>query len=315
MTMRQPAEPEGRVVAVVPTLDRIDDLTRCLDAVASQTRAPIATVVVDNGSGDGTLERVAGRESVELDAAGERLGAPGAFARGMRRAFEAEAEWVWLLDDDCVPSPTALAELVAVAGSGDDVAGSAPTVEFGDGRRETGWHWGSRATAGHGQSPNHAPGEIDWAPFAGLLLRRRACEDAGELRADFVLWHADVEYCLRLRTRGWRLLAAPAAEVTHPTMELVERRVLGRTVAVGRVPPWREYYDTRNMVLLRRQVKGTALAQRTPLRRRVAEEAKRALAVMLADSAGPRRLGMRALGTLDGVRGYMARHPERRMDS
>jgi GT2 family glycosyltransferase len=230
----------------------------------------------------------------------------------MRDAFEAGASWAWLLDDDCVPAPTALKELLVLAESGDDVAGSAPTIEFGDGRREAGWHWGDRAERGHGQSPNRGPGEIDWAPFAGLLLRREACEAVGELRADYVLWHADVEYCLRLRSRGWRLLAAPAAEVTHPAMGMIERRLPGRTVSVGRIPPWREYYDTRNMTLLRRQVRDTPLAQRTPLRRRLVDEVKRDMAVILADSAGIRRVGMRALGRLDGVRGHMDRRPEPR---
>ncbi len=306
-----PSAEHGRVAAVVPTLDRIDDLTRCLDAVAAQTRTPDTTIVIDNGSSDGTADRMTARSDVELVVAEERLGAPGAFARGIDVAFGAGADWVWLLDDDCVPAPAALEELLAVASSGERVAGAAPTVIFGDGRRETGWHWGTRAAAGHGQSPNRAPGEIDWAPFAGLLLRREACDDAGEVRADYVLSHADVEFCLRLRARGWRLLAAPAAEVTHPSVDLVRKRVLGRTVSVGRVAPWREYYDTRNMTLLRRQVRGTPVAQGTSFRRRLATALTYDVAVLLADSAGPRRVAMRALGRLDAVRGHMTRHPER----
>ena len=311
--MTPSAQRGGRVAAVVPTLDRIDDLTRCLDALASQKRVPDVTFVVDNGSTDGTAERVAGRDdSVQLIVTGETLGAPGAFALGMREAFAHGAGWVWLLDDDCVPASGALAELLAVAASDEAAAGSAPAMEFDDGRRETGWHWGARAEGGSGQSPNNAAGVIDWAPFAGLFLRREACEQVGEVRSDWVLWHADVEYCLRLRAAGWRLLAAPGAVVTHPTMELIERRVLGRNVAVGRIAPWREYYDTRNLTLLRRDLRGTPFASNTPLHRRFAEELKRDIAVLVADPHGARRVGMRALGRLDGLRGHMGRRPERR---
>ena len=164
---------------MVPTLNRVEDLTRCLDGVAAQARPPDATIVIDNGSDDGTAERVGARDDCELVRTDERLGAPGAFALGMRRAFEEGAHWAWLLDDDCVPGPEALGELLAAA-TGDRVAGAAPTVEFGDGRREAGWHWGARARGGRGQSPNTAAGEIDWAPFAGLLLSRAAWEDAGD---------------------------------------------------------------------------------------------------------------------------------------
>ena len=308
--MTLPAEQDGRVAAVVPTLDRIDDLTRCLDAVAAQSRTPDVTFVVRDGSPNGADPAIRDRPGVTVVATGERLGAPGAFARGIEEAAAAGAAWIWLLDDDCVPAPGALEETLAVAASDEGAAGAVPTVVFGDGRREAGWHWGPRAAAGHGQSPNTAAGEIDWAPFAGLLLRREACERVGAIRTDFVLWHADVEYCLRLRSAGWRLLAAPQAEVSHPAMPIIERRVLGRRIRVGRIPPWREYYDTRNLALLRRQMRGTAVADRVPLRLRVAEELKRDAAVLLADPAGLRRVGMRALGRLDGMRGHMDRRPE-----
>jgi rhamnopyranosyl-N-acetylglucosaminyl-diphospho-decaprenol beta-1,3/1,4-galactofuranosyltransferase len=119
-----------------------------------------------------------------------------------------------------------------------------------------------------------------------------------------------VEYCLRLRAGGWLLLAAPRAVVRHPAMPLVTRRVLGRTFAVGRIPPWREYYDTRNRWLLLRQHRGTALDYGRPLRRRAWDEARRTAAVLLADRAGPRRVAMRALGLLDGARGHLGRRPE-----
>lgn len=308
--MSSPAEQDDRVAAVVPTLDRIHDLTNCLDAIAAQSRVPDATYVVDNGSSDGTAEAIAARKEVELVAAGVRLGAPGAFASGIRRAFAAEMTWVWLLDDDCVPATRALEELLATAGPDRAAAGAAPTVVFGDGRREAGWHWGARAQAGDCQSPNVGAGDVDWAPFAGLLLRRGACEQVGEVRADYFLWHADVEYGLRLRSAGWRLLAALGAEVFHPAMPMVERRLLGRRISVGRIAPWREYYDTRNLALLRRQLRDTPFAHQAPLRRRLTAELKRDAAVLLADPAGLRRVGMRALGHLDGFREHMTRRPE-----
>ena len=303
----------GPVAVVVPTLDRIDDLRRCLDAARAQTRAPDLLVVVDNGSRDGTREELAAAGDVASVLPNENLGAPGGFEAGMRAAFDAGASCVWLLDDDAVPESDAL-ELLLLGLAGDEkAAGAVPTVEFGDGRRETGWLWGRRAERGHGQSPNlpeRPTADVDWAPFAGLLLARDACEQAGPVRADFVLWHADVEYCLRLRAAGWRLQAVPKAVVRHPAMALVSRRLLGRTFTVGRIPPWREYYDTRNRVLLMRALRHGALDAAAPLPRRLLEEAARDVAVLLADPHGPRRLFWRAAGLVDGLRGEMGRRPE-----
>lgn len=312
------ARPEARVAAVVPTLNRVGDLRRLVEALHDQTLAPDWVIVVDNGSTDGTGDYLSAQAGLTPVRPGANLGAPGGFDRGMREGFARGARWAWLLDDDCLPDREALECLMARIDEegAADVGGAVPTVRFGDGRGETGWLWGTRAAGGSGQSPNVPAGgrapaaEVDWAPFAGLLLEREACQRAGPVRTDFVLWHADVEYCLRLRAGHRRLLAAPRAEVWHPEMPVVERRVLGRTVRVGRLPPWREFYDTRNRTVLMRGVDGTDLAYGVPVWRRAVAELARAAAVVVADPQGVRRIAMRMLGLIDGVRGRMDRRPE-----
>jgi GT2 family glycosyltransferase len=302
------------VAAIVPTLDRLADLRRCLDGVDAQTRAPDLVLVVDNGSTDGTLEHLRERAGVDVLELGSPVGAPAAFAAGLRAAFERGAEIAWLLDDDAEPAPAALAELLArveaARDAGERVGGAAPLLAIGD-DEAAGWRWGARADGGRGQSPNRVRADgagaehddVDWAPFAGLLLTREACEQVGELRGDFELWHADVDYCLRIRRAGWRLLAAPRARVTHPPMALTSRRLLGRTFAVGDYAPAREYYDTRNRALLLRSLRATDQAEGTPLWRRAARELARDAATLAADRRGARRVWLRALGLLDGVRG------------
>ncbi len=307
-----------RVAAVVPTLDRADDLRASLEALRHQRRALDTVVVVDNGSSAPVQAELAAAGDVEVVRPASNLGAPGGFEAGMRVAFEAGADLAWLMDDDAVAAPDALERMLARLDTYDGdarIGGVVPTVEFGDGRTETGWLWGVRAARGHGQSPN-PPGEsrpdVDWGPFAGLMLRRDAWEEAGPIRADFVLWHADVEYCLRLRAAGRVLLAAPDAVVRHPAMPMVSRRVARRTVTVGSIAPWREYYDTRNRAILSRALRGGDFDEGTPLRTRASHELRRAAAVLAADPAGPRRVAMRALGAWDGRRGHMERRPELR---
>lgn len=307
-----------RVAAVVPTLDRADDLRACLESLRHQHRALDAVVVVDNGSSAAVAAELSAAGEVEVLRPASNLGAPGGFEAGMRSAFEGGADLAWLLDDDAVAAPDALERMLRHLGAheGDArIGGVVPTVEFGDGRRETGWLWGARAAGGHGQSPNppeDSGPDVDWAPFAGLMLGREAWEEAGPIRADFVLWHADVEYCLRLRAGGRVLLAAPDAVVRHPAMPMVSRRLAGRTVTVGDIAPWREYYDTRNRAILRRALRGGDFDELTPFGTRASHELRRAAAVLAADPGGPRRVAMRALGAWDGRRGHMGRRPELR---
>ena len=310
-----------RTAAIVPTLNRVADLIACLDALDRQTLRPDRVLVVDNGSTDGTAEHVRERNGVDPLWLRRPVGAPAAFAAGMREAFASGADRVWLMDDDAVPADDALERLlerVAQPDAGQPVGGAAPMLHVGTGERYAGWRYGRNADDGRGQSAN-APGpsgrpphdEVDWAPFAGLLLCREACQAVGEVRGDFVLWHADVDYCLRMRLAGYRLLAAPGAAVHHPPMALTSRRVLGRTFSVGDYPAWREYYDTRNRALLRRSLRGTEFDDATSLSRRAARELARDTATLAADQAGPRRVLMRLLGLVDGLCGRTERRPER----
>ena len=115
--------PVGEVWAIVVTRDRRDLLSGCLAALEAQERAPDRVLVVDNASSDGTPDMVrAEHPSVELLSLRVNEGGAGGFHEGMKHAHAGGAEWLWLMDDDTVPEPGALSELLAAAGRLDDVA-------------------------------------------------------------------------------------------------------------------------------------------------------------------------------------------------
>lgn len=100
------------VVAVVLNWNCAEDTIRCVRAVAAGSTVP-DIVVVDNGSDDDsieTLEKSDGRFSLlNLD---RNLGYAGGMNAGIREAHARQAEWVWLLNADCVPRPHALSVLL-----------------------------------------------------------------------------------------------------------------------------------------------------------------------------------------------------------
>ncbi|MFC6933555.1 glycosyltransferase [Actinomadura yumaensis] len=108
---RPPGAP--RVAAVVVTYERRELLTEALGALAAQTAPPAVVIVVDNASTDGTAdlvrERFASADLVELS---RNTGGAGGFAAGTARALELDADLIWLMDDDTVPEPGALAALL-----------------------------------------------------------------------------------------------------------------------------------------------------------------------------------------------------------
>ena len=109
--------PDASVVAVVVTWNRHDLLLEVLSALRSQTVPVSRVVVVDNASTDGTAETLRAQgEDVVTVTARTNTGGAGGFAIGIRRALELGCDAVWLMDDDTVPEPEALAALVRARG-------------------------------------------------------------------------------------------------------------------------------------------------------------------------------------------------------
>ncbi|WP_234661220.1 glycosyltransferase [Agromyces marinus] len=248
-----PANPhQPRVVAVVVAYNRRDLLAEVLAALAEQT-APLArVVVVDNASTDGSADvaRAAGGivDLVELD---RNTGGAGGFAAGMAVAVQShEPDWLWLMDDDTVPTPTALVELLsAVAGSGAVVAGS--RVEWFDGtehpmntprRKPLVRAAERRAAEAHGAMP------IRSTSFVSMLVRADVVREVGLPIADYFIWNDDFEYSTRA-LRGRRGVHVPASVVVHKT------RVLGSTDAD---PGARFYYEVRNKLWMFRRSRSLA---------------------------------------------------------
>ncbi len=105
------------IAAVVVTFNRKYLLTQCLNALLFQTRVPDKIFVIDNASSDGTPELL--REEGYLDKPiieyvqiSENTGGAGGFHEGMKLAYEANYDWLWLMDDDGYPASDCLEELL-----------------------------------------------------------------------------------------------------------------------------------------------------------------------------------------------------------
>src|ERR1017187_4151842 len=107
------ASPAGRVCAVVVTFNRKSLLRNCLSSLLMQSRKVEEIVVVNNASGDGTGEMLAQEfpvlRTLNLD---RNVGGAGGFREGMRWAYEAGFDWMWVMDDDIEVEPGALAVML-----------------------------------------------------------------------------------------------------------------------------------------------------------------------------------------------------------
>ncbi|RYJ04080.1 MAG: glycosyltransferase [Actinomycetales bacterium] len=103
------------VAVVVVTYNRADLLERMLVGLAALERLPDAVLVVDNASTDHTSDVLAAATNpgLEVIRPDDNLGGAGGFHLGVRTAYAAGYDRIWLMDDDVVPAPDCLTVLLA----------------------------------------------------------------------------------------------------------------------------------------------------------------------------------------------------------
>ncbi len=237
-----------RVVAVVVSYNRETLLQQSLDALQAQTRPLDAVLVIDNASTDKS-EKVAKEHSLKAEVVvlTRNTGGAGGFAAGIAYATETlDADCVWLMDDDTIPEPAALQELLKCA---DDYPGEVALV----GSRVV-WHDGRehpmntpRVRPGASQSEMISAGMVQATPvrsssFVSMLIAVPAVREQGLPVSDYFIWNDDFEYSLRLLKKDVGL-ASHASQVLHLTKNF------GSTDAD---PGERFFYEVRNKVWLLR---------------------------------------------------------------
>jgi GT2 family glycosyltransferase len=247
------------VAAVVVTFRRRALLTEALQALRAQSRGPDRVVVVDNASGDGTPELVRARfpeaELLELPA---NTGGAGGFAAGIAHALDGGADLLWLLDDDTVPEPGALAALLTAMEPGGGTEApvlAASRVVWTDGRdhpmntprRKP---RASSAELARAEAVNGYP--IRSASFVSVLVDADRVRARGLPIADYFLWNDDFEFTMRILRGRFGLLCRDSL-VVHKTA------TFGSTDAD---PGPRFYYEVRNKVWLFTRSRALSPAER-----------------------------------------------------
>ncbi|MGN6113736.1 MAG: glycosyltransferase [Luteimonas sp.] len=299
-----------RIAAVVVTYNRKALLERCLRALTAQTRKPDVLVVVDNASVDGTAQMLAdngwlSRGDFVLLQLPENTGGAGGFAAGIAHATGVDADWTWLMDDDATPHPDALERLLRQPLDAANLYGSAAVC--GD---RLSWPMAPLEGRGNARCVDVAAlpevAEVAFIPFLGLLVGREMVSNIGVPDAGFFIAADDVEYCVRARRQGARILLVRDSRIEHPASDAGLLRAPGIRVQTLRLPPWKRYYDVRNRILIARSHYGLRLYCMT-----IPGTILRLAATLASEGNRIGQLRAFAGGMVDGLLGRKGRRHER----
>ena len=222
-----------RIAAVVVTYNRKDLLLECLNCLQTQdySDAPQAAettldiLVIDNASTDGTAEALKPLLSAAEDTAsttrsilyyntGSNLGGAGGFNYGMRKAVEEGYDYVWVMDDDCMPHEDTLLGFLNADAKLNGAYGYLSSV--------CRWIDGSICTMNTQRHPltknitDFSPEiqQATLASFVSLFVPARIIKELGLPIKDFFIWSDDWEFTRRI-SRRYPCYVVGTSVVTH----------------------------------------------------------------------------------------------------
>jgi hypothetical protein len=210
-------------------------LRSCVDSLLLSP-LDIEIIVVDNASADGSLEALQALPCVRIIKNSANVGFATACNTGARIA---SAQFLLFLNPDCAFKPGALVQLLAAMSVDDRVGMAGGLLVNGDGTEQAGGRravptpWRSFVRAFgltrfanrwprlfydfhlHEQPlPDHAI-EIEAISGACMLVKREAMQEIGEWDESYFLHCEDLDWCMRFRQKGWKILFVPSVQIIH----------------------------------------------------------------------------------------------------
>jgi GT2 family glycosyltransferase len=201
----------------VVTFNRIELLKRSVNALRGQTRPPSLILVIDNTSTDGTAAWLDEQSDLKVIRQPNSGSAGGCYSAA-RFGYDEGFDWIWMMDDDTIPGPTALERLV---------------VSPAFGRGDTGFVY-SLQVYPDGTVPVNDPAATspnEWAltvvkercipvkvcSFVAVMVSRHAIGKVGYPMKEMFFMGDDHEFTRRITSNGFRGFCVLDSVVLHDT--------------------------------------------------------------------------------------------------
>lgn len=242
------------VFIVVLTWNQKELTDECLRSLSNVSYRNRRTVVVDNGSSDGSVEFLRQRHpEATFLSTGTNLGFSGGNNVGIDYALRNGAAYVFLLNNDTEVDPGFLSAAVDVAEHSRDI-GIAGSTAFYANPADIVWFAGARANWLNGDMNDPRIGkrlpdieklpveDVDEVAGAAMLVRREVIEQVGMLDPSFFIYYEETDWCQRAKRGGWRVVWVPASRIWHKV-----------SMTFGEQSPAMVYLMTRNRWLFMRK--------------------------------------------------------------
>lgn len=238
-----------------------DLIIQCLNSIYdNQPRCPFEIWVVDNGSIDGSVDKIRHLfPEVHLIQNHENIG----FAAANNQGLQATQGYdCLLLNSDTIINHGALEGIIECANTYPDVGAIGCKLLNVDGSLQKSWAkfpnlW-SEIMGIHVRErtlvfDHPLTYEVDWLSGACLFIRRKTIDEVGLLDETFFMYSEEVDWCYRIKQHNWKVYYLAETEITHLGGGSAERASASQLIALnkGKILLFRKFHGKPATTFLR----------------------------------------------------------------
>lgn len=217
---------EPKVAIIILNWNNYSDTKECLLSLQNQTYSNFKTILVDNGSTDGSGRRLNEEFSwviyLELS---KNLGFAGGNNAGIERALEEGFKYSLLLNNDTVIGTESLKEAVYALEQEEDIGLATGKIFYYD-KQNVIWAAGGEIDWVRGRCHGIGTGkindktfsvskEVDYAPGTLMLIRKEVFHKIGLLPECYFLTGEEAEFSIKARHHGYKVMYIPDFVIWH----------------------------------------------------------------------------------------------------
>ncbi len=201
-------------------------IEECLDSVKKNLEGiKSEIIVVDNHSTDGSVDILQKRyPSIRLLRNHENMGFSRANNQGLRAS---RGYYVLIINTDTLVYSNSIKKMMEEMQKSPDRGGVGPALLTGENEYQVSFggkvNFFSEAAKkifinriySKKLRKNQEKRDVEWLSAACFLSRRDILERAGLFDEHFFLYFEDIDLCMRIREKGWKLVYTPEARVFH----------------------------------------------------------------------------------------------------
>lgn len=291
---------KNNICAVMVTHNPDDGVSERIGAIRHQVEE---VLIVDNNSEPGALSLLrclSPEHRTHLIRNEENVGIASALDQGVRWAAEHGYHWALLLDQDTIASEYMLDLLIEAYN----------LFPRSDKLAVIGSNYVDPQT-GKLAFSSKVPSGVCWKETevvitSGSLMSLTVYKTIGPFRAEYFIDCVDLEYCLRARSKGFKVIVTRKPLMVHGIGQPTRHHLLGKSIATTNHSPLRRYYLMRNHVALAKEY---LTAEPTWMLKSFGKLLKSVILVCLFERDKLTKMKCLAMGLSDGLSSRFDRQP------